>query len=71
MLDFMIIGGDWMEIEKIRNSIEVVWRKFTFKIEGLDHTVSVNEVNEGMARYRIMNIYYTSNAELISEEYIN
>lgn len=57
-------------MEEIRNNIEVVKRKFTFKIENIKKPIEIKEVNEGMARYRIMNIYHTWNMKLIDENHI-
>lgn len=57
-------------LENIRRNIEAVKRRFTFKVSYIDKPIEITEVNEGMARYRLMNIYHTCDMELLSEEYI-
>lgn len=54
---------------EIRNSIKINRGRFIFKVSGIKKLVEIEEVNEGMARYRIMNEYHTSSMTLIRESH--
>ena len=57
-------------LEELGRNIEVIPRKFTFKIRGIEKPIEINEGNEGMAMYRLRNEYPAGDVKLIAEEYI-
>ncbi|MFL0245508.1 hypothetical protein [Candidatus Clostridium stratigraminis] len=62
--------GSSKMLEELRRSIEIIPRKFTFKIESIEKSIEIKEVNEEMAMYRLRNMYPCGNVKLIGEEFI-